>query len=43
MLAEHFMAMLAAEDGKRPKRLAPEAAARLQQYGGRATCASCGT
>ena len=32
MLAEHFMAMLAAEDGKRPKRLAPEAAARLQQY-----------
>jgi two-component system nitrogen regulation response regulator NtrX len=33
MLAEHFMAMLAAEYGKRPKRLAPEAAARLQQYG----------
>ena len=32
MLAEHFMARLAAEDGKRPKRLAPEAAARLQQY-----------
>ena len=32
MLAEHFIAMLAAEDGKRPKRLAPEAAARLQQY-----------
>ncbi len=32
LLAEHFMAMLAAEDGKRPKRLAPEAAARLQQY-----------
>ncbi|MEY4096252.1 MAG: hypothetical protein RLZZ53_3451, partial [Acidobacteriota bacterium] len=32
LLAEHFMAMLAAEDGKRPKRLAPEASARLQQY-----------
>jgi two-component system, NtrC family, nitrogen regulation response regulator NtrX len=32
MLAEHFMALLAAEDGKRLKRLAPEAAARLQQY-----------
>ena len=32
LLAEHFMAMLAAEDGKRPKRLAPEAAARLTQY-----------
>jgi two-component system nitrogen regulation response regulator NtrX len=32
MLAEHFMAILAAEYGRRPKRLAPEAAARLQQY-----------
>ena len=32
LLAEHFMALLAAEDRKRPKRLAPEAAARLQQY-----------
>jgi two-component system, NtrC family, nitrogen regulation response regulator NtrX len=32
LLAEHFMALLAAEDGKRLKRLAPEAAARLQQY-----------
>jgi two-component system nitrogen regulation response regulator NtrX len=32
LLAEHFMALLAAEDGKRPKRLAPEAAARLQQH-----------
>jgi len=32
LLAEHFMAVLAAEDGRRPKRLAPEAAARLQQY-----------
>src|SRR5687768_9758975 len=32
MLAEHFIAMLAAEDRKRPKRFAPEAAARLQQY-----------
>jgi two-component system nitrogen regulation response regulator NtrX len=32
MLAEHFIALLAAEDRKRPKRLAPEAAARLQQY-----------
>ena len=32
LLAEHFMAMLAAEDGKRPKRFAPEASARLQQY-----------
>src|ERR671912_2744213 len=27
LLAEHFMAMLAAEDRKRPKRFAPEAAA----------------
>jgi two-component system nitrogen regulation response regulator NtrX len=33
MLAEHFMALLAAEYGRRPKRLASEAAARLQQYG----------
>ena len=33
MLAEYFMALLAAEYGRRPKRLAPEAAARLQQYG----------
>ena len=32
MLAEHFIALFAAEGGKRPKRLAPEAAARLQQY-----------
>jgi two-component system, NtrC family, nitrogen regulation response regulator NtrX len=32
MLAEHFIALFAAEAGKRPKRLASEAAARLQQY-----------
>ena len=32
LLAEHFMALLAAEDRKKPKRIAPEAAARLQQY-----------
>ncbi len=32
LLAGHFMALLAAEYGRRPKRLAPEAAARLQQY-----------
>ena len=32
MLAEHFIAVFAAEAGKRPKRLTPEAAARLQQY-----------
>ena len=32
LLAEHFIALFAAEAGKRPKRLAPEAAARLQQY-----------
>ncbi len=32
LLADHFMALLAAEYGRRPKRLAPEAAARLQQY-----------
>jgi two-component system nitrogen regulation response regulator NtrX len=32
MLAEHFIALFAAEGGKRPKRLASEAAARLQQY-----------
>src|SRR5918993_1711049 len=33
MLAEHFIALFAAEAGKRPKRLASEAASRLQQYG----------
>jgi two-component system nitrogen regulation response regulator NtrX len=33
LLAEHFMALMAAENGRRPKRLAPEAVARLQQYG----------
>jgi two-component system nitrogen regulation response regulator NtrX len=32
LLAEHFMAIVAAADGHRPKRIAPEAAARLQQY-----------
>jgi two-component system nitrogen regulation response regulator NtrX len=31
-LADHFMALMAAEYGRRPKRLAPEAVARLQQY-----------
>jgi two-component system nitrogen regulation response regulator NtrX len=35
LLAEHFMAVLAVEYGRRPKRLASEAAARLQQYGWR--------
>jgi two-component system nitrogen regulation response regulator NtrX len=33
LLAEHFIALFSAEAGKRPKRLASEAAARLQQYG----------
>ena len=33
MLAEHFMALVAQEHGRRPRRLASEAAARLQQYG----------
>ncbi|MGE0464493.1 MAG: sigma-54-dependent transcriptional regulator [Vicinamibacterales bacterium] len=32
LLAEHFMAVVAAEYGRRPKRLVPEAMARLQQY-----------
>jgi two-component system nitrogen regulation response regulator NtrX len=32
LLAEHFMALMAAEYGRRPKRLAPEAVARVQQY-----------
>src|SRR5918995_5009423 len=32
LLADHFMALLAAEDRKRPKRFAPEAASRLQHY-----------
>jgi two-component system nitrogen regulation response regulator NtrX len=32
LLADHFMALMAAEYGRRPKRLAPEAAARLQHY-----------
>jgi two-component system nitrogen regulation response regulator NtrX len=31
-LADHFMALLATEYGRKPKRLAPEAAARLRQY-----------
>ena len=31
-LADHFMALLATEYGRRPKRTAPEAAARLRQY-----------
>ncbi|MGE3489159.1 MAG: sigma-54-dependent transcriptional regulator [Vicinamibacterales bacterium] len=31
-LADHFMSMLATEYGRRPKRMAPEAAARLRQY-----------
>ena len=34
LLADHFMALMAAEYGRRPKRLAPEALARLQQYTG---------
>jgi two-component system nitrogen regulation response regulator NtrX len=33
LLADHFMALMAAEYGRRPKRLAPEASARLQHYG----------
>jgi two-component system nitrogen regulation response regulator NtrX len=32
LLADHFMALMAAEYGRRPKRLAPEAVARLQSY-----------
>ncbi len=32
LLADHFMAIMAAEYGRRPKRLAPEASARLQHY-----------
>ena len=32
LLAEHFMALMAAEYGRRPKRFAPEAIGRLQQY-----------
>ncbi len=32
-LADHFMALLATEYGRRPKRLAPEAASRMRQYG----------
>ena len=32
LLADHFMALMAAEYGRRPKRLAPEASARLQHY-----------
>ena len=32
LLADHFMALMAAEYGRRPKRLAPEAVARLQHY-----------
>lgn len=32
LLAEHFMAVVASEYGRRPKRLVPEALARLQQY-----------
>ena len=32
LLAEHFMALMAAEYGRRPKRLAPEAIGALQHY-----------
>jgi two-component system nitrogen regulation response regulator NtrX len=32
LLADHFMALMATEYGRRPKRLAPEASARLQHY-----------
>ena len=32
ILAEHFMALMAAEDWRRPKRFAPEALSRLQHY-----------
>ncbi len=32
LLGDHFMALMAAEYGRRPKRLAPEAIARLQHY-----------
>ena len=32
LLADHFMALMAAEYGRRPKRVAPEARARLQHY-----------
>jgi two-component system, NtrC family, nitrogen regulation response regulator NtrX len=32
VLADHFMALMAVEYGRRPKRLAPEAISRLQQY-----------
>lgn len=32
-LADHFMSVLANEYGRRPKRMAPEAAARLRHYG----------
>jgi len=32
LLADHFMAVVAAEYGRRPKRMVPEALARLQQY-----------
>ena len=32
LLADHFMALMAAEYGRRPKRFAPEASARLQHY-----------
>jgi two-component system nitrogen regulation response regulator NtrX len=32
LLADHFMALMAAEYGRRPKRLAPEAIGRLQHY-----------
>jgi two-component system nitrogen regulation response regulator NtrX len=32
LLADHFMALMATEYGRRPKRLAPEAVARLQHY-----------
>ncbi|MFN2447733.1 MAG: sigma-54-dependent transcriptional regulator [Vicinamibacterales bacterium] len=32
LLADYFMTLMAAEYGRRPKRMAPEAVARLQQY-----------
>jgi two-component system, NtrC family, nitrogen regulation response regulator NtrX len=33
LLADHFMALMAAEYGRRPKRFVPEAVSRLQTYG----------
>jgi DNA-binding NtrC family response regulator len=43
LLVDHFLALFCAENGKRPKRLSPEALAYFVGYDWPGTCASCAT